>query len=41
MKGETLNFLQDKNGIRIELSEYALRNDAVDTVVELETIQNA
>ncbi|MGN1124260.1 MAG: alpha-L-fucosidase [Eubacterium sp.] len=35
LKGEELNFAQNDNGIKITLSEYALRNNAVDTVVKL------
>ena len=35
LKGEKLNFNQSENGIKINLSEYALRNNAVDTIVKL------
>ena len=37
LKGEKLDFTQDDNGVKITLSEYALRNDAVDTVVKIIT----
>ena len=37
MKGEALEFFQNSNGIKIQLSEYALRNNSVDTIIELET----
>lgn len=35
LKGEKIDFAQDNNGIKITLSEFALRNNAVDTVVKL------
>lgn len=35
LKGEKLDFAQNDNGIKITLSEFALRNNAVDTVVKL------
>lgn len=39
LKGEKLDFIQNSNGIKITLSEYALRNNAVDTIVKL-TVNN-
>lgn len=35
LKGEKLDFTQNDNGIKITLSEYALRNNAVDTIVKI------
>ena len=35
LKGEKLDFVQNDNGIKITLSEYALRNNAVDTIVKI------
>ena len=35
LKGEKLDFVQNDNGIKITLSEFALRNNAVDTIVTL------
>ena len=39
LKGEKLSFIQNSNGIKITLSEYALRNNAVDTIIRL-TVNN-
>lgn len=37
LRGEKLDFTQDDNGVKITLSEFALRNNAVDTVVKIIT----
>lgn len=38
LNGENLDFMQDENGIKISLSEFAFRNNAVDTIVKLTLI---